>query len=283
MTPFRTKRRALLALSATTWAAGFARNAVAQTTGANALETIRASGVLKVAVYKDFYPYSDDGTGIDVELAGALADAMKLKLSLLPFDAGEEMSDDLRNMVWRGHYLGYGPADVMLHVPVDRVLMEKNEQVTIFAPYFRETIRIARNVQSIPDWSWDALNKFKMGVDGASIASQIMLAYEAGRYTSRVGIYKGIEPALYALRQGEVAAVMGTRAELSAGLHNDARFVTEDVVIPGVPRNGWTIGVAIKAGQPALQAAVQQAMDTLAANGELAHTFEKFGVAYSKP
>jgi hypothetical protein len=43
------------------------------------------------------------------------------------------MGDDLRNMVWRGHYLGYGPADVMLQVPVDKFLAH-NPQVMILRP-----------------------------------------------------------------------------------------------------------------------------------------------------
>ena len=30
------------------------------------------------------------------------------------------MSDDHRNMVWKGYYLGTQPVDVMMHVPVDR-------------------------------------------------------------------------------------------------------------------------------------------------------------------
>src|SRR5574343_243663 len=80
------------------------------------LDKVRASGVLKVALYKDNAPYSDGAgeqmSGIDVALAQGLAREMGLKLQLLPFDAGENVCDDLRNMVWRGHYLGYGPADV---------------------------------------------------------------------------------------------------------------------------------------------------------------------------
>ena len=94
------------------------------------------SGALKVAVYKSFAPFSEpergDAGGLDVALAGALARELGVKLSLMPFDAGETMSDDLRNMVWRGHYLGYGPADVMLHVPVDRRFMERNDRGTDF-------------------------------------------------------------------------------------------------------------------------------------------------------
>jgi len=80
-------------------------------------------GALKVGIYNDMPPFHAKGAGIDVQLAQALADGLGVKLALLPFNADDNMGDDLRNMVWRGHYLGYGPADVLLHVPVDRPLM----------------------------------------------------------------------------------------------------------------------------------------------------------------
>ncbi len=87
--------------------------------------------------------------GLDVALAGALAQAMNLKLSLLPFDADENMDDDLRNMVWKGHYLGYGPADVMLQVPVDKTLMDNNPQVVVVAPYMRQTFVLMRDTEQL--------------------------------------------------------------------------------------------------------------------------------------
>ena len=102
-----------------------------------ALQRIRERGTLVVGVYNDMPPFNVNGQGIDVALAGALAQAMGLKLSLLPFAAGEDMGDDLRNMVWKGHYLGFGPADVLMHVPVERPLMAANPQVNILAPYYR--------------------------------------------------------------------------------------------------------------------------------------------------
>ena len=88
-------------------------------------------------------PFHVAGKGIDVELAQALADALGVKLSLLPLNADENMADDLRNMVWRGHYLGDGPADVLMPVPVDRPLMDADPQVSIFAPCYRERIVFA--------------------------------------------------------------------------------------------------------------------------------------------
>src|SRR5512137_208917 len=64
-----------------------------------ALQRIRERGALIVGVYNEMPPFHAGGQGIDVALAGALARALELKLSLLPFTAGEDMNDDLRNMV----------------------------------------------------------------------------------------------------------------------------------------------------------------------------------------
>ena len=84
-------------------------------------------GVSSGIFFKPTYAYLEINAqlpaGIDVELGRALAEALGVKFSALPFAAGENMDDDLRHMVWRGHYLGFGPADVLLHVPVDRPLM----------------------------------------------------------------------------------------------------------------------------------------------------------------
>ena len=53
-------------------------------------------------------------------------------------------------MVWRGHYLGHGPADVLLHVPVDKPLMDATPQVNIFARHYRERVAMARNLAQLP-------------------------------------------------------------------------------------------------------------------------------------
>ena len=132
------------------WACGLSVGlAQANPDALSALDKIKAKGVLTVAVYKDNPPFSEQAGEVDVTLAQLLADELGVKLSLMPFDAGENMGDDLRNMVWKGHYLGYGPADVMLHVPVDRNFMQQNKQARIFGPYYRETVVLAHDRKQI--------------------------------------------------------------------------------------------------------------------------------------
>jgi ABC-type amino acid transport substrate-binding protein len=146
------------------------------------------NGTLKVAVYKEFAPFSDNGAGIDIDLAAALARKLAMKLSLLPFPAGENLNDDLRNMVWKGHYLGYGPADVMLHVPVDRALMASNDKVEIFAPYHVESVRLVRSARSIPVFDGlDALAGKRIGVEQVSLAGMVLLGEGNGRFRDRCG------------------------------------------------------------------------------------------------
>ncbi|MFN3288576.1 MAG: ABC transporter substrate-binding protein, partial [Sphingomonadaceae bacterium] len=82
------------------------------------LQAVRAKGVLRVAVYRDFRPWSwrEGGqlAGIDADLGRALAETLGLRADLWDFMADEEVGDDLRNTVWRGPLTGGQVADVML-------------------------------------------------------------------------------------------------------------------------------------------------------------------------
>ena len=105
------------------------------------LGKVRELGVLRVAVYKDNRPWSwrKDGklTGIDVDLAQALAKGLGVRADIAELVADESADDDLRNGVWKGGLLGFQPADIMLHVPFDRTFAARNDQVAIIAPYYR--------------------------------------------------------------------------------------------------------------------------------------------------
>lgn len=248
------------------------------------LADVKAKGMLKVAVYKDFAPFNDDGRGIDVDLAEALAEKLGVKASFLPFDADENVDDDLRNMVWKGHYLGYGPADVMMHVPVDRVFMERNKRVKIFAPYFREKVQLARDVRRVPAAdSLDPFHREPIGVEGSTLASIILVGADGGRLRENVRHFKSTYQALDELKAGRLAGVMGLRSELEARARGAANIEITDPLIPGLPRNGWVLGVAVKSDHEDLARALQMAMNELDAEGRLARIFEKHGVARLAP
>lgn len=245
---------------------------------------LREAGHLKVAVYNDLAPFSDHGEGIDADLGAALAGKLGLKPTLLPFNAGDDLGDDLRNMVWKGHYLGYGPADVMLHVPVDRMLMNANPQVEIFAPYYVETVRLVRSARSIPQFDGVAsLAGKRIGVEKVSISGMVMLGEGGGRFRDQVHIYPTAVEALEQLKAGSLDAVLATRAQIESVLKGDPAFPLQDVPFDRLPRGGWAIGMAVRKDNVGLARQLQAALNDMAASGELRTLFAKYGVQAVRP
>ena len=260
--------------------------ALAAGVGAQAAESglaaIKARGSLSVAVYRDMPPFHDGGQGIDVDLAAALAQSLGVKLSLLPFPAGEDMNDDLRNMVWKGHYLGYGPADVMLHVPVEAPLMEANPQVRIFAPYWRDRVMIARRVDQLPHLETLAqLNGKRVAVAGQTLAGWLLIGADGGVYKQQLTTtFKDGVEAAQALVRNEFAAAAGLESELESVLGGDARYVVTPLPTVSNSRNGWAVGLAVKKDAGDLAVALQGALDQLVGDRRLQQIFEKGRVAW---
>ena len=249
---------------------------------ATPLSKVKSRGSLVVGLYKDMPPFHADGAGIDVELGRALAESLGVAFSPLPFPADENMGDDLRNMVWKGHYLGYGPADVLLHVPVDRPLMEANPQVRVFAPYWRERVMIARNLEQLPALdSLAALAGKAVAVPGQSLAGWLLIGAEGGALRDSLSTKwnDGVEAAK-ALQRGEVVAAAGLASELQAVLRGDARFVIEPLPSPRAPRDGWAVGMAVKKDATELAQALQGAVNQLAGSARLAEIFAKANLAW---
>jgi ABC-type amino acid transport substrate-binding protein len=252
---------------------------------AESLERIRQRGSLSVAVYEEMPPFNVKGQGLDVALAQALAERLGLKLRLLPFPADDKMDDDLRNMVWKGHYLGYGPADVLLHVPVDRPLMVANPQVSIFAPYYRERVMIARDLRRVP--VMDSLKVFAgqpIAVPGQSLAGWLMLGADDGAYRDQLitRLADGAEAAR-ALQRGECVAAAGLASELESVLGRDSRYAIEALPSPRAPRDGWVVGCAVKREAADLADAIRAAIEGMATDGQLAGLFQQASVVWRRP
>ena len=267
------------------WAAAAGVAALAGTARAGALDRIRARGTLSVAIYQDMPPFHAVGEGIDIELARALAGALDVKLSLLPFLADENMGDDLRHMVWRGHYLGFGPADVLLHVPVDRPLMDETPQALIFAPYYRERVVLARRLDRLPQLdALSALGDAKVAVSGKTLAGWLMIGADNGAYRDQLDTQpKDGTEAARALQRGEVAAAAGLASEIESVLRGDARFAIAPLPSPRIQRNGWAVGMAVKKDATDLAQALQAGVNALAQGGRLRTMFEAGNVAWQAP
>ncbi len=273
-------RRCLLQAGALLPMAGASDWALGQE--ADALERIRKRGSLTVAVYNTMPPFHVDGVGIDVKVAEQLALALGVKLNLMPFNAGESMEDDLRNMVWKGHYLGFGPADVLLHVPVDKPLMDSQKQTLIFAPYYKETVAMAYQVDRVPKLeSLDDLKDFKVAVAGQTLAGWLLIGSDGGAHSGQLmtRMDDGVTAARLLL-SGEVAMAAGNASELHSVLGGNKLFRIVPMPMPRAPRNGWAVGMAVKRNATDLARALQTTVNEMAKDDRLAKIFAAQGVPW---
>lgn len=252
------------------------------------LAQIRSSGTLRIGVYKDFPPYSDKGAGIDVDLGRVLAEKLGVKADVRSYDAGDDMNDDLRNIVWKGNFLGLGPgpSDVMVHVPVDPVMSLRNPQVKIFAPYHRETMAVIRNTELLPklDAITDVTNQ-SLGAEGDSIMSIVLLSSDAGRLRNQIQHFHSPDDARRALEDGRIAAFFGLRSQVESMMAATGRqfVMSMPPPLPGLPQAGWALGLAVEANQAELAQALQQAVSELERDGTLDRLFGKHAVTRMAP
>lgn len=253
---------------------------------------IRERGSLKVALYRANLPFSDASaqggvTGVDAALAKALAERMKLGVQWLPFDAGENMGDDLRNMVWKGHYLGYGPADVLMQAPIDRHLISETRQAEFLLPYYRQRlVLLSHGTPSRDDLRTLALDGLALGAETGTAAAGALLGYGGGRFRAQVHMSTTGLEAARGVVTGKWPVAYVTQAQAEAAIKGEAdraSYVMETADLPGTPANGWVIGMAIKSGQPELAKAMAQAMKTMQDDGTLAAIWRDNGLTWLTP
>lgn len=255
---------------------------------AGSLETIRQRGRLRIAVYNDFPPYSmAGGKGIDADIARAIAARLGVSAEVVGYNADEDMNDDLRNMVWKGHYLGTQPADVMMHVPVDEVLARANDKVRIFGAYHRETLAMARNPDRVPKQpagsaavALEIFTREKIGVETASLADSFLLGVLNGRLRENVVHFKTVAEAAKGLAEGKVAAVLAPRAEVEAAFSNQHGVVIDAAKFAELSVDGWPLGMAVKVEEQALAEAIGAALAELKRDGTIGGIFKRHGISH---
>jgi len=169
---------------------------------------------------------------------------------------------------------------VLLHVPVDRPLMEANPQVSIFAPYFRDRVMMASRLDRLPHLETLAqLGDQPVAVAGRSLAGWLLLGADGGAYRSKITTHwKDGAEAARALQRGEAAAAAGLASELQTVLRGDTRFVIAPLPSPRAPRDGWAVGLAVKRDATDLAQLLAKTVNELAANGRLGRFFEHANV-----
>ena len=262
-------------------------------------DTIIAAGELKVAVYKDFAPYSfqDHGQprGVDVDLAQALAEAMGVRLKLIWAPPGEKLDDDLRDYIWRGSPLRHQQlADLMLRVPYDHDYAHKrnelgeleNAQVVMFGPYQQERWQVAYDRRRLPSVASVAVfQQHPIGVEVDSVPSFYLTSVFNGMLSAKTHHYPGVQQAFAAMQAGEVDAVMAMRGEVDWQLHEAAnpQLALAENAYPNLGKQAWDIGMAVHESNRQLAYAVEEALEVLIREGRMQAIYAQYGLRYQVP
>jgi len=253
-----------------------------------ALSEVQEKGFLRVAVYKSYAPFSyrvnSKLVGIEVELAKLLAKKIHVDPQVWAIGADETMDDDLRNAVWKGHYLGGGTADVMLHVPINESFAKANDHVIIGNPYFREEIVAVRHNSNGTKGLITLFSDKLTAVELDTLSDFYMLGSMGGRFRENVRHYSTIELAVDALKLGNVSTVVGPRSQIESALSvlTDEYLFTA-VKMPLNYQSSWVVGMAVKEGRLELLEQLQQALEEINESGELADLYKKYETTYISP
>jgi ABC-type amino acid transport substrate-binding protein len=258
-----------------------------------------AAGELKVAVYKDFAPYSfDDGgtpRGVDVELAQALAKALGVQLKLIWAPAGEKLDDDLRDYIWRGSQLhNQQLADLMMRAPYDRDYAQKrndqgeleNGHVVMFGPYQNEQWQVAYDRRRLDKVASVAVfEEHPIGVEVDSVPSFYLTSVFNGMLARKTRHYPNVPQAFAAMKAGEIDAVMAMRGEIDWQVHqaNDPQLALAQNAYPNMGRQRWEIGMAVHESNRQLAYAVEEALEGLIRDGSLQAIYSRYGLRYEVP
>lgn len=249
-------------------------------------EAIEAKGGLRIAVYQNFPPYSfkqgGKTVGIDVDIAKAIADRLQFDALIWSVGADENMEDDLRNVVWKGHYLGGGTADFMMHVPFDEEFAEENDKVVIFAPYAREKVVIVRNKSvTANEPVMQTFLKGKIGVELDTMPDFYLSSAGRGMYRNNIRHYMTVNEAVEKLLDGKLRSVVAPKAQIEAALAgNIAQYDFSDLSVSGRVRSTWDLGIAVKEGRTELIDAIKVAMAELKESGQVQKIYSKYGIDY---
>lgn len=251
------------------------------------LEKVKDLGVLRVGLYADNRPWSWDASGkvagIDADIARALATGLGLRADLQLFTADDDLSGDLRNVVWRGGLLGFQPCDVMLHVPFDRQIMQAEDNCVFLAPYYRETFGAACSADGGNCEANPASFKGRpIAAELASIPDFYLLGHASGALAKDLVHLPNGYAAAAMLVEGKADFSVATTAQIQAVVadHPDAGIKVRKGPLPLMMSPGWDIGIAVKENSRNLGFALDELIETMITDGRMKDIFATHGVAW---
>lgn len=261
-------------------------------------DDIIESKEITIAVYSDFIPFSyqenGQAKGIDIEVAKHIAKQLGVSLRFRWVTADENVEDDLRNNLWKGHYLKRSVADLMLRVPYDKEYSELrddigervHEQVHMFAPYHTESWKIVFNTKKIDEVSTMAVFQYHdIGVEVDSIPQFYLISAFNGRMSKRTKQFPSLALAISALNEQKVDAVMGLRSQVSHYQHQleSSTFQLASNAFPMLGKQQWDIGMAVKSDYRQLGYAVADIVEAMISQGQMKKIFAQYNAVYQIP
>ena len=268
------------------------------TTFARSYDDIIESNEITVAVYSDFIPFSyrenGEEKGIDIEVAKHIAKQLGVTLRFRWVTADENVEDDLRNNLWKGHFLKRSVADLMLRVPYDKEYSELrddigervHEQVHMFAPYHTESWKIVFNTKKIDDVSTMAVFQYHdIGVEVDSIPQFYLLSVFNGRMRNKTKQYASLALAISAMSKQKIDAVMGLRSQVSHYQHqlNSPTYQLATNAFPMLGKQQWDIGMAVKSDYRQLGYAIADIVEAMVSQGQMKKIFKQYSAVYQIP
>lgn len=255
--------------------------------GAAPLAKVKELGVLRVGLYQDNRPWSwdDAGTvrGIDADLAVAIAQALGVKPQLALFPADESVSDDLRNVIWRGGLLGFQRCDLMLHAPFDMQFAAKEDRAVFVAPYCREEFTAVCSTQTKDcDMPPQRFVGSKVGAELDSIPDFYLTGSFGGILRSDVVHFRTGYEAAAAVYDGAVEMAVASRAQIEAAQFDrpGTRAKLRKSPLPMMTSDGWDIGIAVREDSRSLGSAVEDVVGQMIDNGQMSALFARYGVTW---
>ncbi len=248
-----------------------------RTVSFNTWKRIRDRGVMAVSMDPANLPYSSakgDRAGFDVELLGAMAKEMGVKLRIDWLD------------VHRATAVGKlldGTSDLAFGTPIDDNAVEDDEELggkLLFSrPYYGTgyvlvTRKNGPRVKSLAELKGEKSRR--LGTEAGSVADYHLRqrGYLRSLFRNQLAVLKALSD-----RSIDYAYLW---ANVGWTLHASPDFALE--LVPGyVPEDHWNIAIAMRHGDDELKRHVDAALDKLVKDGTVGRTLTRYHVPYFPP
>ena len=263
---------------------------------ARSYDDIIESGYITIAVYNNFPPYSflDDESpaGVDIEVGKAIAAGLGVEPRWMWINADENLEDDLRQAVWKGHIITRQKADLMLRVPYDRKFsygidgygLPRNEMVVMFGPYHREKWALLKNIEKTNGIDTLAIFQYeKIAVEIDSLPDTFLGSTIGGRLRKNMVHTNTTFDGIDLFKKGEVAAVAGMQSQLEWAQPATDTFTINATGLAAMSIKAWDIGMAVKTDYRQLAYSIEDITVPMIEDGRMKAIFDDYKITYTVP